>query len=77
MNITTLIPAYKTKYIPELLTSLRYQTRPTQRILISDDYWASFERENVELVTEPITEIRHGGIETKDGRLHLVLPAKN
>ncbi len=37
MNITTLIPAYKTKYIPELLASLRYQTRPSQRILISDD----------------------------------------
>ena len=40
-----------------------------KRILISDDYWASFERENVELVTEPIAEIRPGGIETKDGRL--------
>jgi hypothetical protein len=37
MNITTLIPAYKPKYIPELLSSLRYQTRPSQRILISDD----------------------------------------
>jgi cation diffusion facilitator CzcD-associated flavoprotein CzcO len=43
-----------------------------KRILISDDYWASFERENVELVTEPIEEIRHGGIETADGRLHEV-----
>jgi hypothetical protein len=37
MNITTLIPAYKTKYIAELLSSLRYQTHPSQRILISDD----------------------------------------
>lgn len=37
MNITTLIPAYKTKYVGELLASLRYQTRPSQRILISDD----------------------------------------
>ncbi len=37
MNITTLIPAYKPKYLVELLSSLRYQTRPTQRILISDD----------------------------------------
>jgi hypothetical protein len=37
MNITTLIPAYKTKYIVELLNSLRYQTQPSQRILISDD----------------------------------------
>ena len=54
---------------------LRRKLRPgfqfgCKRILISDDYWASFERENVELVTEPIAEIRHGGIETRDGRLH-------
>jgi cation diffusion facilitator CzcD-associated flavoprotein CzcO len=56
---------------------LRRKLRPTfqfgcKRILISDDYWASFERDNVELVTEPIAEIRHGGVETKDGRLHEV-----
>jgi cation diffusion facilitator CzcD-associated flavoprotein CzcO len=38
-----------------------------KRILISDDFWASFERENVELVTEPIGEIKSRGIETKDG----------
>jgi hypothetical protein len=37
MNITTLIPAYKSKYIPDVLNSLRYQTRPAQRILFSDD----------------------------------------
>jgi cation diffusion facilitator CzcD-associated flavoprotein CzcO len=43
-----------------------------KRILVSDDYWASFERGNVELVTEPIAEIRHAGIETRDGRLHEV-----
>ena len=41
-----------------------------KRILISDDYWASFERENVELVTEPIEEIKSGGIETTGGTLH-------
>jgi len=40
-----------------------------KRILISDDYWASFERPNVELVTEPIARIRPEGIETKDGRV--------
>ena len=40
-----------------------------KRILISDDYWSSFERENVELVTDPIAEIRSGGIETQDGAL--------
>ncbi len=38
-----------------------------KRILISDDYWASFERENVELVTEPIDEIKSTGIELRDG----------
>jgi cation diffusion facilitator CzcD-associated flavoprotein CzcO len=43
-----------------------------KRILVSDDYWASFERENVELVTEPIAEIRREGVETRDGRLREV-----
>jgi cation diffusion facilitator CzcD-associated flavoprotein CzcO len=38
-----------------------------KRILISDDYWASFERDNVELVTDPIEEIKSTGIETADG----------
>lgn len=43
-----------------------------KRVLISDDYWATFERENVELVTEPIDEIKSTGIQTKDGRLREV-----
>jgi cation diffusion facilitator CzcD-associated flavoprotein CzcO len=43
-----------------------------KRILISDDYWATFERENVELVTDPIEEIRSTGVETKDGVLREV-----
>lgn len=37
MKITTLIPAYKTQYIVELLTGLRVQTYPSSRIVISDD----------------------------------------
>ena len=37
MQITTLIPAYKTAYIVDLLNSLRYQTVKSQRIIISDD----------------------------------------
>jgi cation diffusion facilitator CzcD-associated flavoprotein CzcO len=41
-----------------------------KRILISDDYWSTFERPNVELVTEPIEEIRRAGVATRDGRLH-------
>jgi cation diffusion facilitator CzcD-associated flavoprotein CzcO len=40
-----------------------------KRILVSDDYWASFERENVELVTEAIEEVVADGIRTRDGSL--------
>jgi cation diffusion facilitator CzcD-associated flavoprotein CzcO len=43
-----------------------------KRILISDDYWSSFARENVELVTDPIEEIAREGLRTKDGRVHEV-----
>jgi cation diffusion facilitator CzcD-associated flavoprotein CzcO len=56
---------------------LRQKLTPTfqfgcKRILISDDYWASFERDNVDLVTEPIVEIGPTGIATRDGVLHEV-----
>ena len=34
-----------------------------KRILISDEYWSSFERPNVELVTDPIEEIKSTGIQ--------------
>jgi hypothetical protein len=37
MHITTLIPAYKTKYLQELLAGLMTQTRKPDRIVISDD----------------------------------------
>lgn len=37
MQITTLIPAYKTKYLQELLAGLLTQTRKSDRIIISDD----------------------------------------
>ncbi|MCP3982962.1 MAG: NAD(P)/FAD-dependent oxidoreductase [bacterium] len=40
-----------------------------KRMLISDEYWASFERPNVELITDPIEEIKSGGIQTRDGSL--------
>jgi len=43
-----------------------------KRILISDDYWASFERPNVELVTDPIEEITSTGVRTRDGVLREV-----
>ncbi len=52
--------------------ALREKLRPRfqfgcKRILLSDDYWATFERPNVELVTEPIARIAPSGIETRDG----------
>jgi cation diffusion facilitator CzcD-associated flavoprotein CzcO len=56
---------------PELRAKLRPRFQfGCKRILISDDYWASFERENVELVTEPIARVRPEGIETQGGRVH-------
>jgi len=41
-----------------------------KRILLSDDYWSSFARENVELVTEPIETVHEKGIRTTDGVDH-------
>lgn len=43
-----------------------------KRVLISDDYWPAFERDNVDLVTEPIEEVRRNSITTKDGVEHPV-----
>jgi len=56
--------------------ALRKKLTPTfqfgcKRVLVSDDYWASFERENVELVTDPIQAMRPEGIETADGTLRV------
>jgi len=56
---------------------LREKLTPTfqfgcKRILISDDYWATFERDNVELECEGIERIEPGGIRCKDGTLHEV-----
>ena len=58
-------PALRAKLTPEFQFGCK-------RILISDDYWSSFERDNVELVTDPIAEIRGRGIETSDGTLREV-----
>jgi cation diffusion facilitator CzcD-associated flavoprotein CzcO len=54
---------------------LREKLRPRfqfgcKRILVSDDYWACFERENVDLVSEPIERIVPAGIATKGGAVH-------
>ena len=39
-----------------------------KRILISDDYYPALERENVEVVLEPIERVTRDGIVTRDGR---------
>lgn len=41
-----------------------------KRALLSDDYYPALARDNVELVTEPIQEIRTEGLVTADGREH-------
>lgn len=41
-----------------------------KRVLVSDDYWATFERPNVELVTDPIERVEPAGVRTRDGTLH-------
>lgn len=38
-----------------------------KRVILSDDYWAAFNRGNVHLVTEGIARVTRGGIATKDG----------
>jgi cation diffusion facilitator CzcD-associated flavoprotein CzcO len=53
---------------PELREKLRPRFQfGCKRILVSDDYWATFERQNVDLVTEPIEEIVPDGIVTRGG----------
>jgi cation diffusion facilitator CzcD-associated flavoprotein CzcO len=54
---------------------LRKKLTPTfqfgcKRVLVSDDYWATFERDDVELVTDSIERIEAKGIRTSDGKLH-------
>jgi len=41
-----------------------------KRILVSDDFYPAFNRPNVELVTDNISEIKPTGILTRAGRLH-------
>lgn len=58
-------PALRAKLTPDFQFGCK-------RILISDDYWKTFERENIELVTDPIEEIKSSGIQTTDGTLREV-----
>jgi cation diffusion facilitator CzcD-associated flavoprotein CzcO len=41
-----------------------------KRILLSSDYYPALQRPNVELVTEPVSEIVPAGVATADGALH-------
>ena len=43
-----------------------------KRVLISNDFYPAVQRDNVELITDAITEIRPNGIVTADGRLREV-----
>jgi len=58
-------PALRAKLTP------RY-TLGCKRVLLSSDYLPALQRDNVEVVTESIKEIRAHGIATKDGREHPV-----
>jgi len=56
---------------------LRAQLTPNdvmgcKRVLLSDDYYPTFNRENVSLVTDRIARIRPGGVVTDQDRLHAV-----
>jgi cation diffusion facilitator CzcD-associated flavoprotein CzcO len=58
-------PALREKVTPNYLIGCK-------RILISNDYYPTLERPNVELVTEGIAEVRAHSIVTKDGKERLV-----
>ncbi|HET6215177.1 MAG TPA: 4-hydroxyacetophenone monooxygenase, partial [Micromonosporaceae bacterium] len=43
-----------------------------KRVLLSSNYYPSLSRDNVAVVTDPITEVRPAGVVTGDGTLHEV-----
>jgi cation diffusion facilitator CzcD-associated flavoprotein CzcO len=43
-----------------------------KRILLSNDYWPTFERDDVSLVTEPIVRVEPDAVVTADGARHAV-----
>jgi cation diffusion facilitator CzcD-associated flavoprotein CzcO len=58
-------PALKAKVVPDYLIGCR-------RILISNDWYPAISRPNVDLVTQPIREIRDNAVVTADGRVREV-----
>src|SRR5262249_45348711 len=54
---------------PNLLSVLTPHFKPgCQRILLSDDYYKAIQRENVQVITDPIACLVPEGIVTRDGR---------
>ena len=56
---------------------LRHKLLPSytlfcKRPAVTDDYWPTFKLPNVELVTEPISEVTAQGVRTRDGRVGAV-----
>ncbi|GII24465.1 flavin-containing monooxygenase [Planosporangium mesophilum] len=58
-------PALRAKLTP------RY-TMGCKRVLLSNDYYPALTRDNVEVVTDGIAEVRPNGVVTRDGTLHEV-----
>jgi len=58
-------PALRAKLTPDFPVGCK-------RVLISNDFYPALQRDNVELVTDRIAEIRPNGIVTADGRLREV-----
>jgi len=66
MDIVTLVPAFKPQYLPDLLNSLRLQTRPSRHIVFSDDSKQGEYR--VALFSEALAPLRQGlSIECVEG----------
>jgi hypothetical protein len=58
MQITTLVPAYKAQYLPELLQCLRSQSRPPAKVIFSDDSPGGAYR--AALFGDELAPLRHG-----------------
>ncbi len=65
LNAQVSDPALRVKLTPDYPIGCK-------RVLISDDYLASIQKENVDLLTDPIDEITPSGLRTKDGHDHPV-----
>ncbi|HRD28233.1 MAG TPA: NAD(P)/FAD-dependent oxidoreductase, partial [Caulobacter sp.] len=65
------------KYLDAVVTDPKLKAKLTpdypigcKRILVSDDYYQTLVRPNVELVTEAVAEVTPGGVKTADGAEH-------